>query len=77
MTTNKFRGVTAGDRDVYVTIEVQGTDEHTVEKVAHHTRDEAVRAMQALSEGVHPDDAAGSGIRLDWETIADNGDSEQ
>lgn len=80
MTDVKAEGVTVEhpESDIYVDLKVTGSPEEDVNNVAHHTKDQAVRAMNALAEGKHPDDVEGTNIDVAWDRITgadeDDGD---
>lgn len=52
--------------DVTVDITVEG-DEDAAQTVLLHSKDQIVRAMQAVSEGKPPEDCDGAMVSVDWE----------
>lgn len=69
MTGRTFGGISTESSDVSVTIEVDGPDKDTVENVARHVRDQAVRAMQAYVEGKHPELVDGCPVSVNWNKV--------
>jgi hypothetical protein len=75
MTRTSYEDVTLPDtKTAKVTIEVDGVDEDVVEKVAMHTRDEAVRALQACETGAHPSECRGAPFGVDWDAVLGESD---
>lgn len=73
MTTNAYKGITTDhDAAPKVDITVEGPVEDTVETVALHTRDAAVRAMNAVEEGDYPTEVDGCPIRVDWDSVVED-----
>jgi len=66
MTTITVEGITAEGTDVTVSIETEG-GEKAAETVHMHAHDEIVKALQAVSNGVHPDECEGYLMRHDWD----------
>ena len=77
MTEFTTEGIVVEDGDVEVDISVKG-DEKAAETVMLHIHDEAVKALNAVSEGKHPDDCDGYIVRPDWDARLEKiaGDSE-
>lgn len=72
MTRVSFEDVTLPDTDTAkVSIDVEGTDEDVVEKVAMHAREEAVKALQAFDTGKHPSECDGTPVGIRWYDVLD------
>lgn len=67
------RGITVEGLDVEVTIKSSGP-EKDAERVHMHAIEQTVRALQAMRDGVPPEECEGANYEIDWETVFDGGD---